>query len=157
MARISIGWLMGLLMCGNLYATHFITCEVDAKVADIFDLAVLNDAVTVGDHKSGGVQVAKLIINKVTEAPNSSRGGCGFKVGSEVRLVVKDKEQGKYTKGNLLSLEYKNVGDSRVGRISWLVNSVSPGNSTNPVPPPGTPKNPVLVPLPETGDSEASE
>lgn len=96
------------------WATHRVDCTVDVKVIDVKQLARLDGVATFGDL-SDHEEVAIIEITKIAQQGPT---GC-LQVGTKTRLHIKKEQVGKYKAGDLLTLAYQNMGDSRASRVSW--------------------------------------
>lgn len=104
-------------------ASHFINCDVEAKVESVSNVQRLNDSVVFSRQQSlvpsDHEQMITLEIVSVKNTDGSSR--CFFSPQERVTLMVKAKEINKYPEGETLKIQYQNVGDAAASRISWYV------------------------------------
>lgn len=116
-------FLLGVcLMVSPAFASHFITGQIEAKVVGMQNLQRLHGTVifswdsSIADHD----QTVTLEVVKMTS--NAGPGHQpGFKPGDTITLSVQKAQLNALSEGDLLTLDYKNVGDARASRISWEI------------------------------------
>ncbi len=101
----------------SVHASHYHNCDMSATVQEITDLAVLNSTTSSirGVITSERNQLIKFKIDNV------SNNRCSYFKGEEFTLSILKSEVDGYKKGQVLELNYLNVGDSRSDRTSWKV------------------------------------
>lgn len=107
-----------LSMSSSVWASHFILCDIEAKVTDVQNLARM-DGVAI--FREGIEDYDQVVTVEVTKVVQEGRSDC-LPVGEQSLLTVKKEQQGQYKKNQVLNLTYQNVGDALGSRISWTVN-----------------------------------
>lgn len=107
------------------FASHFIMCDVEAKVVKVENHARLNGVAIFRSNFPGNPGPVSDFDSTVTlEVTNvltqGGHGGC-LNVGTQEILTVKQSEIGTFTEGQTLKVAYKNVGDASGSRISFEV------------------------------------
>lgn len=113
-------FLVVILAVSPVFASHFFTATADVKVVAVQSLARMDgSAIFSGDLKlKDHEQTVTVQIVKVVSS-DSPHGNPGLKVGQKVTLNVRKEQVDQFKKGDLLTLDYRNVGDARASRISW--------------------------------------
>ncbi len=119
------------LLGSSAFASHRISCQVEAEILAVNDLGRLNGSVkTFQDGSQDKEQTVRIKITKILK-DDSFSGSC-IKEGTKLTLHVKEDEQDDYKKGNNLTLDYQNMGDSVHNLTSWdVVGPSTPGFNPN--------------------------
>jgi hypothetical protein len=100
------------------WASHFIECDIEARVVAVKNIERLDGVTSYGDRESNFEQILTLELVKVTD--KSAREPCPSE-GTQETLYVAREQQGHYGIGDELLLEYHNNGDARGSDIRWSV------------------------------------
>ncbi len=113
-----------LLVSSSGWASHHVSCEVEAKVTEVKNLDRLDGEATFTGSptaplapKNDFEQVVTIEILSVGKMQSRT---CLTK-GSTSTLYVQPKQQGTYTVGQTLKLDYLNQGDRLGSRVTWSV------------------------------------
>ncbi len=123
MKKGHVAFIVALVSSGS-WASHFVGCDVEAKVLKVDALARLGGETnfSTGTAPKLGPQsdyeeTVTLRIQKVVKITGSSPA-C-LSVGSEHTLYLDAKQRGTYKSGDTLSLQYQNIGDRTGSTITW--------------------------------------
>jgi hypothetical protein len=105
-----------VLVSSTSQASHFMSCDLEAKVVTIQNIARL-DGVAI--FRKGMEDYEQLVTIEVTKTEGTPRPHECLPVGNKSLLHVKKDQLNKFTLGQSLKLHYQNVGDSMGSRISW--------------------------------------
>lgn len=101
----------------SVHASHYHNCDMSATIQKVTDLASLNSTTSSinGVITSERNQLIKFRVDSVTI------DRCSYFKGEELTLSILKSEVDEYKQGQVLRLNYLNVGDSRSDMTSWKV------------------------------------
>lgn len=116
-------WMLVVLLSVGTpaWASHFMSCDVEAEVVEVQNLARLDGQATFREGMEDYEQIVRLKVTAVNVDAKASLPGRCIPEGTETTLHVKQDQVGDYKQGDTLKFHYNNVGDALGSRITWTL------------------------------------